>query len=181
MVNALIEHKANNKSTTKSSGIEAPIRNAANCKEDILQTVAQTLQEHPFLSHIKPEYLQYYEECASIAAFKSGDYLVKEKGPADDFFLIRSGRVALDTFIAGRGPTNIQYLTDGEVLGWSWLVEPHVWHFNALAVTPTETIHLNGSRLKELAEQDCGFGYDLMKRMVNVVGSRLRMTMLQLK
>lgn len=158
-----------------------PNSNVASRKEDLLPTIAQTLREHPFLSNIPSEYLQYYEDCASESPFKSGDYLVREKEPADDFFLIRSGQVALDTFIAGRGPTNIQYLTGGEVLGWSWLVEPHVWHFNALAVAPTETIRLNGSRLKALAEQDCGFGYDLMKRMVNVVGSRLRMTMLQLK
>lgn len=157
------------------------IRTVANRKEAILQTIAEALREHPFLSNIPAGYLQHYEDCASAATFKSGDYLVQEKKPADDFFLIRSGQVALDTFIAGRGPTNIQYLTGGEVLGWSWLVEPHVWHFNALAVAPTEAVRLNGNRLKELAEQDCGFGYDLMKRMVNLVGSRLRMTMLQLK
>ena len=139
------------------------------------------LKHHPFIEDILPEFLHYYEECATVETFKSGDYLVREKETADDFFLIRSGKVALDTFIAGRGPTNIQYITGGEVLGWSWLVEPHIWQFSALAVEPTETIRLDGTHLKSLADKDCGFGYDLMRRMVNVVGLRLRMTMLQLK
>ncbi|MCB0208708.1 MAG: cyclic nucleotide-binding domain-containing protein [Anaerolineae bacterium] len=141
----------------------------------------EDLKNHPFLSNISPEFLGYYEECAANETFKSGDYLVREKEAADDFFLIRSGKIALDTFIAGRGPTNIQYITGGEVLGWSWLVEPNIWQFNALAVEPTEVIRLNGTHLKTLADKDCAFGYDLMRRMVNVVGLRLRMTMLQLK
>jgi hypothetical protein len=42
----------------------------------------------------------------------------------------------------------------GEVLGWSWLVPPYRWNFDARALEPTRAIALDGKCLRTKAEQD---------------------------
>jgi hypothetical protein len=59
------------------------------------------------------------------------------------------------------------------VLGWSWLYQPFHWHFTARAVEPTEAILLDGCRLLIACEEDHDFGYELMKRISQLVIQRL--------
>jgi CRP-like cAMP-binding protein len=50
-----------------------------------------------------------------------GERLLSEGDPADEFFLIRRGAVAVDTEVPGRGAVTLETLGPGEILGWSWL------------------------------------------------------------
>ena len=57
-----------------------------------------------------PEYCDLIGGCARNVRFDKGEYLFREGGPADAFFLIRHGRVALEIVAPGRGP--MRFLTD---------------------------------------------------------------------
>jgi CRP-like cAMP-binding protein len=74
----------------------------------------------------------------------------------------------------------VQELGDGDVLGWSWLFPPYVWHFQARALEPTEAVMIDGGHLLTAAERDPKFGYNLMKRVSRVVIQRLQATRKQL-
>jgi hypothetical protein len=95
-------------------------------------------------------------------------------------YLINQGKVALGTITPSRGFTTIETLEDGDALGWSWFVPPYHWHFTALAILPTSLIALDGKRLREECEIDHDFGYELVKRLAQILGDRLRMTRKQL-
>jgi hypothetical protein len=62
------------------------------------------------------------------------------------------------------------------VLGWSWLFPPYLWHFDARAVTPPKAIFFYGTRLRELCEENHDLGYELMKRVSEIVIRRLQAT-----
>ena len=49
---------------------------------------------------------------------------MREGDPADSFFVIRHGRVAMEIFVPQRGAVTIETIDDGDLLGWSWLVPP---------------------------------------------------------
>jgi CRP/FNR family cyclic AMP-dependent transcriptional regulator len=66
------------------------------------------------------------------------------------------------------------------MLGWSWLFPPFAWHFRARALEPTNAIVLNGAHLLIAAERKRDFGYELMKRVAQVVIHRLQATRKQL-
>jgi len=66
------------------------------------------------------------------------------------------------------------------VLGWSWLIEPYKWHFDARAVELTRVIALNGECLRKKCEQDHDLGYALMKRVAQLMEQRLTATRMQL-
>jgi CRP-like cAMP-binding protein len=144
-------------------------------------SLKQALAEHPFLQDIKLEHLQFIAECASEVSFEAGQYVLREKEEANEFYLIVQGKVALGTFISGRGFTTIQTLHEGEIVGWSWLIPPHFWRFDALVILPMRAIALDGKRLREQAEVDRDFGYALLKKVAQVIGERLTATRMRLE
>jgi CRP/FNR family transcriptional regulator, cyclic AMP receptor protein len=62
------------------------------------------------------------------------------------------------------------------VLGWSWLVPPHFWHFTAMAGTPVIAVELDTAELRALADSDPSLGYPLSLGLFEVVVSRLQST-----
>jgi CRP/FNR family cyclic AMP-dependent transcriptional regulator len=94
--------------------------------------------------------------------------------------LVRSGRVALHIDMPGRGDLRIQTVGPGEILGWSWLIYPYKWHFSGVAVAETRAIALDGECLRTKCEKDPHFGYEMLKRLAQVMERRLDATRLQL-
>jgi CRP-like cAMP-binding protein len=105
---------------------------------------------------------------------------MREGDPADAFYVIRAGAVALETAVPGRGPVMLQTLHDGEILGWSWLVAPHRTAFDARALDVTHTIAFDGACLRGRCESDPGIGFDLLKLVASVLAERLQDTRLRL-
>jgi CRP-like cAMP-binding protein len=94
--------------------------------------------------------------------------------------LLLSGEVQVETTPPGRTPTLLQTIQGGDVLGWSWMIPPHRWAFDARAATEVTAIALDAAKLRDAAEADPRFGYALMKRMFTLVVDRLQATRLQL-
>ena len=63
----------------------------------------------------------------------------------------------------------IQTLTEGDILGWSWLYPPYRWQFSARALEPTKAIAFDAARLRGRCEADHELGYQLMKRFAYVM------------
>jgi len=95
-------------------------------------------------------------------------------------WLIRSGRVALDTTVPGRGAVVVQTLGAGDVLGWSWLVPPRRWQFGAMTLDPVRAVELDTDRLSALAEADPAMGYRLALGLFEAVLARLQNTRVRL-
>ena len=110
------------------------------------------------------------------AEFKTGEVVFTEGDPANRFYLVESGAVTLHATRRDREAAVIQSVGTGDVLGWSWLYPPYYWHFSATATAPTRAIFFYGTRLREMAEADHALGYELMKRMTEIVIARLQST-----
>ena len=145
-----------------------------------MQTLAAILAEHPFFAGCAPRYMQLMTGCASNVRFAAGEYIFHENEDASHFYLIRQGKVALETWAAQRGPLTIETIEVGEVLGWSWLFPPYRWHFSARVVEPARAIVLDGVCLRSKGEADHDLGYELVKRVAQIMMQRLQATRLQL-
>lgn len=145
-----------------------------------METLEPVLAEHPFLQGIDEKHLQLLVGCASNARFDTGQFLFREGEEANQFFIIRHGRVAIEIFTAERGPITVQTLGEGEVLGWSWLIPPYQWHFDARAVELTRALALDGKCLRTKCEDDHHLGYELLKRFTHIIEQRMQATILQL-
>jgi CRP-like cAMP-binding protein len=113
---------------------------------------------------------------AREVTYDDGARLFDEGGRADRCWLIRQGRVALDTTIPGQGRVVLQTLGPGDLLGWSWLVPPYRWHFGARAVGTVQATELDAERLRALADRDPRVGYALARQLLVIMLDRLQAT-----
>ncbi len=144
------------------------------------ENLTEILNQHPFLHGMSDEHMQTLVGCAMNVRFPEGANLIREGELANKFFLIRTGRVALEMDVSGKGGLRIQTTGPGEVLGWSWLISPYRWHFTGVAVMDTRAIALDAECLRNKCETDPDFGYDMLKRLSLVMERRLEATRLQL-
>jgi CRP-like cAMP-binding protein len=94
--------------------------------------------------------------------------------------MIRQGKVAIQIQAAERGPITVQTLGEGDVLGWSWLIPPYRWRFDARATELTRAIALDGKCLRTKSEEDHNLGYELLRRFSSIIVQRLEAARLQL-
>jgi CRP/FNR family transcriptional regulator, cyclic AMP receptor protein len=145
-----------------------------------MKTLDEAITQHAFFRGMKPEHLAVLATGARAADFKAGEVLFREGQPANQFFLIESGKIALEMHEPAGRTLLVQTVAAGEVLGWSWLFPPFSWHLQARVLEPTNVIVLSGAHLLITAESNHDFGYELMKRVAQVVISRLQATRKQL-
>lgn len=145
-----------------------------------MQIPESYLTEHPFLKGIDPRHITFIAGCASNKQFPEGQFIFREGEEANYFYIILHGKVAIELFTPERGSITIQTIGNGEVLGWSWLIPPHRWRFDARVIESTNAIVLDGRCLRSKCEQDHDLGYELLKRFAGVITSRLEATRLQL-
>ena len=112
--------------------------------------------------------------------FAKDRFMFKQGGAALEFFLIRQGRVALEVARPGLGPITLQTLGPGDVLGWSWLVSPYTWHFDARALDEVATVALDAPALRAVMDRDTALGYALARRFLAVTTERLQAARIQL-
>jgi CRP-like cAMP-binding protein len=145
-----------------------------------MESLSNVFLEHPLFSDLDRKYVDLLVECASLQRFEEGKLIFKEGGPADTFFIIRYGRVAVEMYVPHKGPTTIETLGEGGVLGWGWLFPPYKWHFDARALELTRTIAVDGRCFLSKIEDDPKLGYIFMKKFNEIIQTRLQSTRLRL-
>ncbi len=145
-----------------------------------MENLERILIEHPFFVGMKQQHMNLLVGCASNVRFDAGQFILREGEEANHFYLIRQGKAALEIYAPERGSITIQTLSAGEVLGWSWLVPPYRWRFDARATELTRAIALDGKCLREKCEKDTDLGYELLKRFSQVMVEHLQATRFQL-
>jgi CRP-like cAMP-binding protein len=138
------------------------------------------VREHPFFAGLEEGFCKLVCGCAKNVRFDAGQYLFHEGEAADQFYLLRHGRVALQITSPGRGVVTFQTLGVGEIVGVSWLIPPYRWGYDAKTLELTRAIAMDAACLRQKCEADHDLGYDMMKRVASVLIQRLQATRLQI-
>ncbi|HEY8480924.1 MAG TPA: Crp/Fnr family transcriptional regulator [Spirillospora sp.] len=138
------------------------------------------LGREPFLRGMRGADLARLATAARAARFPEGRRILTESAPAERFWLIRSGVVAVDLRLPDGGTTVVDTLGPGAVLGWSWMLRPHEWRFGAVARTPVEAVEFDGRLVRALCAMDPSLGYELTRRFAEVMAERLHAARLRL-
>ncbi|MBI2928180.1 MAG: cyclic nucleotide-binding domain-containing protein [Verrucomicrobia bacterium] len=142
-------------------------------------TLEPLLAESPLFKGFDPAHLSLLAASVTNVRYNAGDYLFREGETSSQFYVLRSGKVALEINAPGRGPLIIQTLGEGDLLGWSSMVPPYTKHFCARAIELTRALAFDGAKVRQLCEGDPKLGYELLKRLSAVMGQRLQATRLQ--
>jgi CRP/FNR family transcriptional regulator, cyclic AMP receptor protein len=145
-----------------------------------MRGIAELLDEIEVLSGLEPDHRELIAGCGTNAIFADGERLLREGDPATTFYAIRHGTAAIEVARPAGSPLVIETLHERDVLGWSWLFEPYVNHFDARAVGDLRVIAFDGACLRGKCEADHDLGFELMRRFADLICERLQATRLRL-
>ena len=71
-----------------------------------IRSIADYLAEHPFFAGLDAASVQQLAGCARNEHLKAGEYLFRQGGTAEHFYVIMDGRITLELSTANSGPTS---------------------------------------------------------------------------
>lgn len=145
-----------------------------------MDNLEATLAAQPFLAGLSAGHLHLVAGCASLVNFPANHVIFAEGEAAQQLFLLRYGRVAVEIHRPRRGNKTVYTLGEGDVLGICWLELPQNFFFDARALEITRTIGLDLACLQQLGEDHPDLGYELVKRFVLAQAKKLKLLKLQL-
>jgi CRP-like cAMP-binding protein len=128
---------------------------------------------HTFLERLGEPHCARLVAVAKRFRCNPGEFLAREGQPASAFYLIESGHVGISSHLGARGELLIQTLAAGDVVGWSWLLPPYLWQFDARAGDAVAGLSLDAAWLRKQCEEDHELGYHVLRQLLEVVSSRL--------
>ena len=144
-----------------------------------MQSIKQVLAANGMFRNLTARQLDAVAALGQETEFADGAALMSEGEPANTFFLIREGFVALQTETPA-GAITIETLHNGDPVGWSWLFEPYIVHFDARSRGVTHAVRFDAATLRERCDEDPVLGYELMRSFAGVIVERLHATRIQL-
>lgn len=134
---------------------------------------------HPFLKGLSAEFQKFLLQDAEIISLLGGEFVFRHGERAEKFFLILKGRVDILSFDqdirfdAEPRLSILQSLASGEIVGWSWVIPPYHWKFNAFVHEETELLAIDGKRIRARMAKDPKFAVAIYSRLVPVMNERL--------
>lgn len=138
------------------------------------------IDEHPFFQGIDAKLRALLVGCAANERYEAGQFLFREGQEAAKFYLVRAGTVAVEIDVPGKAPIVIETIGEGDVAGWSWIVEPFRSTFDARAVGLVRAISFDGKCLRKKMSDDPALGYEVLRRFVPMMAHRLASARLQM-
>lgn len=142
-------------------------------------TMADVLKAQPFAEGMKETHIRKLAEMAMEVQFARDQIIFRQGDQSGLFYVILSGKVALEASAPGR---IIRVLTIGvgAELGWSAFLGDSGKHFQARTLEPVRAVAFDGARLRQACEQDPAFGYQFLQKLLRVVAGRLQATRMQM-
>lgn len=146
-----------------------------------LAPIKETLAQCYLFDDLADEELEKVAELCREESYETGATIFAEGMMAKDLYVIREGKVALETSFSTRPGSSKQGTIDvitqqGQAFGWCALQRPHTFTMSARCLQPTKVFAIDGAELYSLLTKDWFMGYKVMEGLVGVVASRLRHT-----
>jgi CRP/FNR family transcriptional regulator, cyclic AMP receptor protein len=143
-------------------------------------SLIDTLRDIRFLHDIGPMHLEQIAQIARVRDFNDGDVVFRQGDAAQHVYLVVDGNVSLEICAAGTGCRQILTLGQGELLGWSSVLEQLNFTARARAVGKMRLVEINVAQLLAICDRDPQFGYELMRQVAMALAKRLSATRMQL-
>jgi CRP-like cAMP-binding protein len=144
-----------------------------------MENLERLLREHRFLDALDAAQIQFLVSCARNIRVHAGQFLFREGAVADTMYLVRHGSVALEVHVPGKGPIVLETTGPGDVVGFSWLLPPHLTHLDARAREEVVALAFDGPCLRAKMDSDPVLGHALSRRLLEQLYRRLERARMQ--
>lgn len=143
------------------------------------EPLTRALKEHALISKLPEAHVAFLSGCTKNVRYDEDEYVFKEGQEANQLFLVRRGKIALEVYDPQGGTATVETLHSGDVVGWSTIFPPYRWHVDARAMKDTMAFAIDGECLRKKLEADHDFGYAFTRLMLREVHRRLERLHLQ--
>ncbi len=145
------------------------------------EEVFEELRKVPWFQDLDPGDIRKFAQISSLRNFRAGEVFFHEGDKQDYFYIVLTGRVALDMHVPHHGKVRFYTCEDGDSFGWS-SATPEVLTrtAGAVGVMAGTVIAADTVKLQALCDNDHDIGYQFMRQMAQVIADRLLVTRLQL-
>jgi len=126
---------------------------------------------------------EHFAFLASVAKAKEadpGETLFRVNTPADRFYLVLSGTIALRITGPGKPPFTIQTVGEGSLLGLSWHIPPYRWQWTAEATAEARLAEFDANAVLSACELDRELDNAMLRIIARESGRRLQNVRMQL-
>jgi len=135
--------------------------------------ILEVLASAPVFAGMDSAHLEQLAAAATETRVENGTCLFRSGDKAEHFYLLLEGEISIE-IPAVAGPTlTVQHLAPVRVLGWSWLLPPYKWSFNARTETDARLLEFDGRKVLADCESDPAFGFEVIKRFSGLMAERL--------
>jgi CRP/FNR family cyclic AMP-dependent transcriptional regulator len=119
----------------------------------------------PLLSPLDDRAFEFLESVAEPMRLSAGEVLFRADAPANRFFLITTGTIALTITPPSEPTVTVQTFGESSLIGLSWLLPPHRWQWTARAVDDVTLASFDANPVLAACETDS----DLYRQLLTVV------------
>lgn len=150
----------------------------------------ELLRRYQFFAGLDYELIKMLASAADEKHVEAEHTFFKEDEVIEYIYLVIEGAVSIVIPVPSRstkhsvseqlmGEMSLEDVTistvgTGDVFGWSGLVKPHIATAGAKALTPVRVVAFDCKTLREMFEEEPEFGYAIIQKAAQVIGSRLR-------
>ena len=134
------------------------------------------LSEFALFRNLPEELLNKVAALGKEVTYSEGDFIFREGDQADKLHFLLNGEVVLKVKLTSR-PESItvsavsqQY----ESFGWSGIVPPYHYTASAVCTADCKVLTIPGDGFTKLLEENTAAGFIVMRRLTEIVASRLR-------
>lgn len=138
----------------------------------------QLLKEYDFFVELTAAEEEKVFALAARKEYQAGAIIFREGQRAEEFLLLEEGKVVLQMQVRAAQSSSyrkatIDFVTKGETLGWSAIVEPNIYTLTAVSLGRAQVLAINGPKLRDLMQKDLSISQKLLAALVKVIASRL--------
>lgn len=137
---------------------------------------ANMLRGINFFDGLTTSELSQLSKIFMIVKLKKGDKIFSRGDSAEDFYIVRSGKVYLSfqiSILLADQEIVVDIVSAGNVFGWSSLVWPYKLTLSTYCDEDSELVQMRGKDLLALCAKKHRIGYIIMGNLARVIGSRM--------
>lgn len=120
--------------------------------------------------------LSEVEKLATIMSYPKGDVIFEENSEGKEFYIVKSGCIAINKNIAGGRKRNLDNLKAGDVFGELALFDSQPRSADAEAVEDSELILFPNDKFRNLLKNNLVMAFIIQTRIIRILCKRLRAT-----
>ncbi len=131
------------------------------------------LKQIVIMGHLTDAMLEVLQPHIDILNFAEGEVIFKEGDTADQFYLLKKGKVLLEKKMSEKITLYFGAVKEGYSFGWSAMLDGGSYTSYAICAEPCEVFSLRRSIILDRMDKDHDMGYIFTQRLLRVIKARL--------